>query len=290
MRSNAFQPGHCRCEYISWYERRACTAFTPALLNMKCTSPHVSLSVLSASGIENCQGISDLCHLITATTWEKRDIPLFYLKKNIDFEHTATRRYRKAAPDEGVDETTARPIPSRRFRKVNQSGRLISPAVICLARRDLAPPPPLVFLLVYPPLHHSATIVTDDWSGPGRSTDVQKKLKNGHEALETRSVVALILVLFVSLSYVEPPHMHQKHLVYRAARNRGRVGRVVRLLASNQGEPRSVPGRVTPRIFACENRARMMPLVDGFSRGSQFSLDHLLSGAAPFSPHFTSKE
>ncbi|KAJ8866674.1 hypothetical protein PR048_032535 [Dryococelus australis] len=50
----------------------------------------------------------------------------------------------------------------------------------------------------------------------------------------------------------------------------GRDGRAVRSLASHQGEPCSIPGRVH-RILAWGNRARTMPLVDGFSQGSPVS-------------------
>ncbi|KAJ8888068.1 hypothetical protein PR048_007554 [Dryococelus australis] len=63
-------------------------------------------------------------------------------------------------------------------------------------------------------------------------------------------------------------------------------GRTVSLLASHQDEPGSIPGRVTPGIFASGNRA-------GRCRWSAGSLGYLPfppplhSGAAPFSPHFT---
>ncbi|KAJ8885407.1 hypothetical protein PR048_011604 [Dryococelus australis] len=67
-------------------------------------------------------------------------------------------------------------------------------------------------------------------------------------------------------------------------RSRGRWA--VRLLTCHQGEPGSVPGRVTPGTFACGNRAGRCHWSAGFSRGSPASSalailqSHLISPAS----------
>ncbi|KAJ8874174.1 hypothetical protein PR048_025016 [Dryococelus australis] len=48
----------------------------------------------------------------------------------------------------------------------------------------------------------------------------------------------------------------------------GRGGVMVRLNASHQGDPGSIPGGVEPRVFACGNRAGRCRRSAGFSRGS----------------------
>ncbi|KAJ8867862.1 hypothetical protein PR048_031667 [Dryococelus australis] len=69
-----------------------------------------------------------------------------------------------------------------------------------------------------------------------------------------------------------------------ASRGHGEV--VVRLLASHQGEPGSIPGGVATRTFACGNRANDAA-GRGFSRGISRFLRPCNSGAVPYSPHFT---
>ncbi|KAJ8892303.1 hypothetical protein PR048_004883 [Dryococelus australis] len=59
----------------------------------------------------------------------------------------------------------------------------------------------------------------------------------------------------------------------------------VSLLASHQGVPGSIPGRVTPN-FCTWKSCRKMKLVGGFSRGSSVSPRPLHSGPAPYSPRF----
>ncbi|KAJ8867470.1 hypothetical protein PR048_031272 [Dryococelus australis] len=61
--------------------------------------------------------------------------------------------------------------------------------------------------------------------------------------------------------------------------------RGLRLLASQQGEPGSIPGRFTPDFRKWES-CHTMSLVGGFSRGSLVA-PPLHSKAAPYSPHFT---
>ncbi|KAJ8873627.1 hypothetical protein PR048_024445, partial [Dryococelus australis] len=58
----------------------------------------------------------------------------------------------------------------------------------------------------------------------------------------------------------------QRHLILRG----GHGGRVVSLLASHQGDPGSIPGRITPDFRMWES-CRTMPLVGGSSRGSPVS-------------------
>ncbi|KAJ8885469.1 hypothetical protein PR048_011666 [Dryococelus australis] len=76
-----------------------------------------------------------------------------------------------------------------------------------------------------------------------------------------------------------PESLPEKHVT---STKRGRGGRAFSSLASHQGDPGSIPNRVTtdPRMG---ESCRTMPLVGGFSRGSPVSLP-LHSGAAPYSP------
>ncbi|KAJ8875099.1 hypothetical protein PR048_022990 [Dryococelus australis] len=64
----------------------------------------------------------------------------------------------------------------------------------------------------------------------------------------------------------------------------GRSGRAVKLLASHQGEPSSIPGRLIPD-FPKWKSCQTMPLVGGFSRGYPV-YPPFHSGAAPFSSRF----
>ncbi|KAJ8875427.1 hypothetical protein PR048_023322 [Dryococelus australis] len=66
----------------------------------------------------------------------------------------------------------------------------------------------------------------------------------------------------------------------------GRDGSAVRLYASHQGQPGSIPGRFAPGFRKWES-CPAMPLVDGFSPGSPVSPLPLHSGPDPHSPQFT---
>ncbi|KAJ8896073.1 hypothetical protein PR048_001415 [Dryococelus australis] len=90
--------------------------------------------------------------------------------------------------------------------------------------------------------------------------------------------------------YLQAMHVAYSSALCRINTGKGLVSlpmRRVRLLASHQCEPGSLPGPGRSQISACGNRARTMPLVGGVLSGiSRFPLP-FRSGAAPYSPHFT---
>ncbi|KAJ8896346.1 hypothetical protein PR048_001690 [Dryococelus australis] len=87
------------------------------------------------------------------------------------------------------------------------------------------------------------------------------------------------------------PESESKEKVHRAPRRIARDPENLARLCRNYslptfGEPRSIPGGLSPRCSHVWESCRTLPLVGGFSRGSPASLP-LHSGAAPHSPRFT---
>ncbi|KAJ8894583.1 hypothetical protein PR048_007247 [Dryococelus australis] len=144
----------------------------------------------------------------------------------------------------------------------------------CFQRRHVAYPP---FNSLFSPARSSVATPLTSLESPCR-----RSLKKSPKYVRSRAN-CFPYFLFVPIELRSSPYLaHIPNTNYPFSApvllqsRRGRGGVVVRLLASDHSEPGSIPGGVTPWIFACGNRTERCRLSAGFYRGSPVSPRHCI--------------